>query len=149
MNARAHTLPPGHSGRHQSPRCHQPVLQHLRLRLCFATFSCPLQVVRVAPSKAEKELGAWTPSPSSQKDPPCWSPRLSKCVSVSAPGAECMRPLCCLEGDVGAPSPWGWLGTVQVPRGLSVCRWEAYCQREAGPRPPSRRKVPRLESWLF
>lgn len=37
---------------------------------------------------------------------PCWAPRLSKCISVSAPGAECMCPLCCPEGGFwGSFSP--------------------------------------------
>lgn len=70
-NAHEHTFPPGNPGRPQSPRCHQPVLQCLRLSLSFGHLPIPypLQVVRVSPAKAEKELKAWTPSPSSQKDP--------------------------------------------------------------------------------
>lgn len=122
----------------------------LQARPFLAAFRPPLGV-RVSPTRAEKQLGAWTApsSPTFLLEAPAALPTpttsLGQCVSASAAGCktclsswllkrQCRRVLHPSAGHVQCGCP-----------GVPVLRWAACSQREAALL-PSHGMLPRPES---
>ena len=146
INAHEHTFPPGNPGRPQSPRCHQPVLQCLRLSLSFGHLPIPSRWSE-SPQPRQRKSSKLGPLPLPPRRTPLISLPIRASAYQSVPWIQRMSSLPAAWKAVSvAPSPQCWPGTVWVPSGLSVCRWEACCQREAGPCPPSHRRVPSPDS---